>query len=223
MRSVDLRVLSAEAVSGVSLHCVSSLEIGSPAEASVIGPPAAIGLPPRPTGSRHDARPRPDPPSRHASSPPPAVPGPRRRAGHPDVVRILADDPGYGDVIAGRGDGPGRPRLGLLTAPRKSPERPLAGVLDVPSNQSPRDEEPGRCGIRPPTRSRAHRGPHRQVIPRAFIAAVIGSEKNTGSTRSTMSPETSRKFRLFSPAGPGPAGPRCPSPPGGARPATAPT
>ncbi len=32
----------------------------------------------------------------------------------------------------------------------------------------------------------------------AFIAAVIGSEKNTGSTRSTMSPETSRKFRLFS-------------------------
>src|SRR5689334_2392523 len=36
------------------------------------------------------------------------------------------------------------------------------------------------------------------VIPNAFIAAVIGSEKNTGSTRSTMSPETSRKFRLFS-------------------------
>ncbi len=36
------------------------------------------------------------------------------------------------------------------------------------------------------------------VIPSAFIAAVIGSEKNTGSTRSTMSPETSRKFRLFS-------------------------
>ncbi len=36
------------------------------------------------------------------------------------------------------------------------------------------------------------------VIPNAFIAAVIGSEKNTGSTRSTMSPDTSRKFRLFS-------------------------
>src|SRR5208282_5749209 len=36
------------------------------------------------------------------------------------------------------------------------------------------------------------------VIPSPFIAAVIGSEKNTGSTRSTMSPETSRKFRLFS-------------------------
>ena len=36
------------------------------------------------------------------------------------------------------------------------------------------------------------------VMPNAFIAAVIGSEKNTGSTRSTMSPETSRKFRLFS-------------------------
>jgi len=36
------------------------------------------------------------------------------------------------------------------------------------------------------------------VIPKAFIAAVIGSEKNTGSTRSTMSPDTSRKFRLFS-------------------------
>jgi hypothetical protein len=36
------------------------------------------------------------------------------------------------------------------------------------------------------------------VIPKAFIAAVIGSEKNTGSTRSTISPETSRKFLLFS-------------------------
>ena len=36
------------------------------------------------------------------------------------------------------------------------------------------------------------------VIPKAFIAAVIGSEKNTGSTRYTMSPDTSRKFRLFS-------------------------
>ena len=36
------------------------------------------------------------------------------------------------------------------------------------------------------------------VNPRAFIAAVIGSEKNTGSTRSTMSPDLSRKFRLFS-------------------------
>jgi len=32
----------------------------------------------------------------------------------------------------------------------------------------------------------------------AFIAAIIGSEKNTGSTRSTISPDTSRKFRLFS-------------------------
>src|SRR6266700_3162851 len=40
--------------------------------------------------------------------------------------------------------------------------------------------------------------PKSHVIPNAFIAAVIGSEKNTGSTRSTMSPETSRKFRLFS-------------------------
>ena len=36
------------------------------------------------------------------------------------------------------------------------------------------------------------------VNPSPFTAAVIGSEKNTGSTRSTMSPETSRKFRLFS-------------------------
>jgi hypothetical protein len=36
------------------------------------------------------------------------------------------------------------------------------------------------------------------VMPNAFIAAVIGSEKNTGSTRTTMSPETSRKFLLFS-------------------------
>jgi hypothetical protein len=33
------------------------------------------------------------------------------------------------------------------------------------------------------------------VIPSPFIAAVIGSEKNTGSTRSTMSPDTSRKLR----------------------------
>ena len=37
-----------------------------------------------------------------------------------------------------------------------------------------------------------------QFNPNAFIAAIIGSEKNTGSTRSTMSPDTSRKFRLFS-------------------------
>src|SRR4051794_24415039 len=37
-----------------------------------------------------------------------------------------------------------------------------------------------------------------QFMPSAFIAAVIGSEKNTGSTRSTMSPDTSRKLRLFS-------------------------
>ena len=36
------------------------------------------------------------------------------------------------------------------------------------------------------------------VIPNAFIAAVIGSEKNPGSTRFTMPPETSRKLRLFS-------------------------
>jgi hypothetical protein len=36
------------------------------------------------------------------------------------------------------------------------------------------------------------------VIPNAFIAAVMGSEKKMGSTRSTTSPETSRKFRLFS-------------------------
>jgi hypothetical protein len=41
-------------------------------------------------------------------------------------------------------------------------------------------------------------GPNAHVMPKAFMAAVIGSEKNTGSTRSTMSPETSRKFRLFS-------------------------
>jgi hypothetical protein len=38
----------------------------------------------------------------------------------------------------------------------------------------------------------------RHVIPWGFIAAVIGSEKNTGSTRSTISQETSRKFRLHS-------------------------
>src|SRR5262249_46269292 len=37
-----------------------------------------------------------------------------------------------------------------------------------------------------------------QVIPSAFIAAVIGSEKNTGATLSTMSPETARRLRLFS-------------------------
>lgn len=37
-----------------------------------------------------------------------------------------------------------------------------------------------------------------QVMPNAFMAAVIGSEKKMGSTRSTMSPETSRKLRLFS-------------------------
>jgi len=36
------------------------------------------------------------------------------------------------------------------------------------------------------------------VMPNAFIAAVIGSEKNMGSTRSTMSPATSKKWRLFS-------------------------
>jgi hypothetical protein len=42
------------------------------------------------------------------------------------------------------------------------------------------------------------RTPSAHVMRNAFIAAVIGSEKNTGSTRSTMSPETSRKFRLFS-------------------------
>ena len=36
------------------------------------------------------------------------------------------------------------------------------------------------------------------VIPNALTAAVMGSEKNTGSTRSTMSPATSRKWRLFS-------------------------
>src|SRR5262245_60188908 len=37
-----------------------------------------------------------------------------------------------------------------------------------------------------------------QSIPSAFMAAVVGSEKKIGSTRSTMSPDTSRKFRLFS-------------------------
>ena len=31
------------------------------------------------------------------------------------------------------------------------------------------------------------------VMPNAFIAAVMGSEKKMGSTRSTMSPATSRK------------------------------
>jgi hypothetical protein len=31
------------------------------------------------------------------------------------------------------------------------------------------------------------------VMPNAFIAAVIGSEKKMGSTRSTMSPATSKK------------------------------
>jgi hypothetical protein len=35
------------------------------------------------------------------------------------------------------------------------------------------------------------------VIPNAFIGTIIGSEKNTRSTRSTMSPETSRKFRFW--------------------------
>jgi hypothetical protein len=40
--------------------------------------------------------------------------------------------------------------------------------------------------------------PSAHVMPNGFIAAIIGSEKNTGSTRSTMSPETSRKFLLFS-------------------------
>jgi hypothetical protein len=34
-------------------------------------------------------------------------------------------------------------------------------------------------------------------MPNAFIAAVIGSEKNTGSTRSTMSPETCNGSRGF--------------------------
>lgn len=36
------------------------------------------------------------------------------------------------------------------------------------------------------------------VIPKALSAAVNGSEKKIGSTFSTMSPETSKKFRLFS-------------------------
>jgi hypothetical protein len=36
------------------------------------------------------------------------------------------------------------------------------------------------------------------VIPSAFIAAVIGSAKKIGSTRSITSPATSRKLRLFS-------------------------
>src|SRR5205807_9299043 len=36
------------------------------------------------------------------------------------------------------------------------------------------------------------------VMPKAFIAAVIGSEKNTGSTRYTTTPDTSSRFRLFS-------------------------
>ena len=31
------------------------------------------------------------------------------------------------------------------------------------------------------------------VMPNAFIAAVMGSEKKMGSTRSTMSPATSKK------------------------------
>jgi hypothetical protein len=36
------------------------------------------------------------------------------------------------------------------------------------------------------------------VSPSAFIAAVAGSEKKIGSTRSMMLPDTSRKLRLFS-------------------------
>jgi len=36
------------------------------------------------------------------------------------------------------------------------------------------------------------------VIPNALTAAVMGSEKKTGSTLSTILPETSRKLRLFS-------------------------
>jgi len=39
---------------------------------------------------------------------------------------------------------------------------------------------------------------YHHAMPRAFTAAVIGSEKKIGSTRSTMSPGTSKKFRLFS-------------------------
>jgi len=36
------------------------------------------------------------------------------------------------------------------------------------------------------------------VLPALLGCAIVGSEKNIGSTRSTMSPETSRKLRLFS-------------------------
>src|SRR3984893_2380213 len=35
------------------------------------------------------------------------------------------------------------------------------------------------------------------VPPNVFIAAIIGSEKKTGPSSSTTSPETSRTFRLF--------------------------
>jgi hypothetical protein len=75
----------------VPLRCVSKLGVGSPArEASVIGSPADLGLLPRPTGSRRGAARRPAAPGRHASSPPPAVPGPHRRAGHPGGGRRAA-------------------------------------------------------------------------------------------------------------------------------------
>src|SRR4029077_21118390 len=59
------------------------------------------------------------------------------------------------------------------------------------------NEVTGQPGLLPHTEP-CHAVVESHVIPSAFIAAVIGSEKTTGSTRSTMSPDTSRKFRLFS-------------------------
>jgi len=44
----------------------------------------------------------------------------------------------------------------------------------------------------------AFSGGYTQFPPSTFIAAVFGSPKNTGSTCSTISALTSRKFRLFS-------------------------
>ena len=61
----------------------------------------------------------------------------------------------------------------------------------------------------------------RHVIPSAFIAAVIGSAKKIGSTRSITSPETSRKLPLFS-RGINARHHRCPFRPGAAGTGTSP-
>ncbi len=74
-----------------------------------------------------------------------------------------------------RSEPPGRPFRRPPPGPHPPPETPPAAVC---------------------SRQRIHVISY--VIPRAFIAAIMGSEKKIGSTRSTMSPDTSRKFRLFS-------------------------